>query len=50
MTYPTKLPRGGVDPPAETLVPRDSGITNAAVPSRALIPLLQHSGKPLSAS
>ena len=45
MTYPTKLPRGGVDPPAEILVPRGSGITNAAVPSRALIPLLQHAGK-----
>jgi electron transport complex protein RnfC len=46
MTYPTKLPRGGVDPPAEILVPRGSGIANAAVPPRALIPLLQHSGKP----
>jgi len=46
MTYPTRLPRGGVDPPAEILVPRGSGIENAAIPSRALIPLLQHSGKP----
>jgi electron transport complex protein RnfC len=41
-----KLPRGGVDPPAEILVPRGSGIANAAIPPRALIPLLQHAGKP----
>ena len=46
MKYPTKLPRGGVNPPSETLVPPESGIANAAVPLRALIPLLQHSGKP----
>jgi electron transport complex protein RnfC len=45
MTHPTKLPRGGVDPPAEILVPRGMAITNAVIPSRALIPLLQHSGK-----
>ena len=45
MKYPTKLPRGGVNPPAETLVPPGSAIASAAVPSRALIPLLQHSGK-----
>jgi electron transport complex protein RnfC len=35
-----------VNPPAEILVPRDAGIANAALPSHALIPLLQHSGKP----
>ncbi len=46
MTHPTKLPRGGVDPPIEMLVPQDAVITNAPIPSRALIPLLQHSGKP----
>jgi electron transport complex protein RnfC len=46
MTHPTKLPRGGVDPPTEILVPRGTVIANAVIPSRALIPLLQHSGKP----
>ena len=46
MTYHAKLPRGGVDPPAEIPVPRGSGIVNAAIPSCAVIPLLQHSGKP----
>ncbi|MGA2640052.1 MAG: electron transport complex subunit RsxC [Spirochaetia bacterium] len=46
MRYQTKLPRGGVDPPSEMLVPLGSGIANAAVPSRAVIPLLQHAGKP----
>ena len=45
MTHPIKLPRGGVDPPTEILVPRDAVIANAIIPSRALIPLLQHSGK-----
>lgn len=46
MTHPTKLPKGGVDPPAETRVPRGAGIANALIPSRALIPLLQHTGAP----
>ncbi len=46
MTYHAKLPRGGVDPPAEIPVPRGSGIVNAAIPSRAVIPLLQHAGSP----
>ena len=46
MTHPTKLPRGGVDPPTEILAPPAPGIANAAVPSHALIPLLQHSGTP----
>jgi electron transport complex protein RnfC len=46
MTHPTKLPRGGVDPPIEILVPQDAVIANALIPSHALIPLLQHSGKP----
>jgi Na+-translocating ferredoxin:NAD+ oxidoreductase subunit C len=46
MTHPTKLPKGGVDPPTEILVPRGSVIANAVIPSRALIPLLQHAGKP----
>jgi electron transport complex protein RnfC len=46
MTYPTKLPKGGVDPPSVTLVPPGSGIANAALPARALIPLLQHAGRP----
>jgi electron transport complex protein RnfC len=46
MTYPTKLPKGGVNPPAEMHAPRGQGIVNAAIPSRALIPLLQHAGAP----
>ena len=46
MTHPTKLPRGGVDPPTELLVPPGNVILNAVIPSRALIPLLQHSGRP----
>ncbi len=46
MTHPTKLPRGGIDPPTEILVPRGAVIANAVIPSRALIPLLQHAGKP----
>ena len=46
MTYPTKLPRGGIHPPPETLAPAVSGIANAPVPSHALIPLLQHTGRP----
>ena len=45
MTHPTKLPRGGVNPPTEVRVPRGAVIVNAVIPSRALIPLLQHTGK-----
>ena len=46
MTHPTKLPRGGVDPPTELLVPPDNSIANAVIPSRAQVPLLQHAGTP----
>jgi len=46
MMYPTKLLKGGIDPPSVTTVPPGSAIVNAALPSRALIPLLQHAGAP----
>ncbi len=46
MTYATKLPRGGIDPPNVITVPSGSGISNAPLPARARIPLLQHSGAP----
>jgi Na+-translocating ferredoxin:NAD+ oxidoreductase subunit C len=46
MTDTTKLPRGGVNPPIELPGPRDRAIVNAALPNRAIIPLLQHAGKP----
>ncbi len=40
------LPRAGVIPPDNVLVPRGAAIVNAAVPSIAVIPLLQHQGPP----
>jgi len=46
MMYPTKLPKGGVDPPSVITVPPGSTILNAPLPPRALIPLLQHAGSP----
>lgn len=46
MTDTTKLPKGGVNPPIELPGPRDPAIVNAALPNRAIIPLLQHAGKP----
>jgi electron transport complex protein RnfC len=39
-------PRVGVIPPDDSLVPRGLPIVNAAVPSVAVIPLLQHRGPP----
>ncbi len=46
MTETTKLPRGGVNPPPELPGPRDPAIANAALPNRAIIPMLQHAGRP----
>jgi Na+-translocating ferredoxin:NAD+ oxidoreductase subunit C len=46
MTNTRNLPRGGVIPPNDSLRSRSAGISNAAVPSHALIPLLQHDGSP----
>ncbi len=46
MKYATKLPKGGVNPPTDIRVPTSFGITNAVVPARAVIPLLQHAGSP----
>jgi Na+-translocating ferredoxin:NAD+ oxidoreductase subunit C len=46
MTRIQGLPRGGVIPPDNDLVPRASPIVNAALPSVAVIPLLQHQGAP----
>ena len=46
MTDTTKLPRGGVNPPPELPGPRDPAIANAALPNRAIIPMLQHQGRP----
>ena len=46
MTDTTKLPRGGVNPPPELPGPLDPAIANAALPNRAIIPMLQHSGRP----
>jgi Na+-translocating ferredoxin:NAD+ oxidoreductase subunit C len=46
MIYAKNLPRGGIDPPTKSLVPEAERIANAAVPSVAVIPMLQHAGKP----
>jgi len=46
MTDTTKLPKGGVNPPTELPGPRDHAIVNAALPNRAIIPMLQHVGRP----
>ncbi len=40
------FPRADIVPPDENLVPRGAPIVNAAVPSTAVIPLLQHEGPP----
>jgi Na+-translocating ferredoxin:NAD+ oxidoreductase subunit C len=45
MIYAKNLPKGGVNPPTKSLVPGAAAITNAAVPSVAVIPMLQHAGK-----
>ena len=43
----TQIPlSGGVNPPSDSLVSRARGITNASVPSIAVIPLHQHVGAP----
>ncbi|HEY9595365.1 MAG TPA: RnfABCDGE type electron transport complex subunit C [Spirochaetia bacterium] len=43
----TQIPlSGGVNPPTDNLVSRSRGITNASVPSLAVIPLRQHVGAP----
>jgi len=44
MTHATSLSRGGVNPPDNSLTSRTAAISNAAVPSLAVIPLLQHAG------
>jgi Na+-translocating ferredoxin:NAD+ oxidoreductase subunit C len=46
MTHATRLSRGGVNPPDNSLSSLRGAISNAAVPSLALIPLLQHAGIP----
>jgi electron transport complex protein RnfC len=46
MTRIQGLPRGGVIPPDNDLVPRSAAIVNAAFPSVAVIPMLQHDGSP----
>src|SRR5271169_139887 len=46
MTHSNSLPRGGVNPPDNSLISREAPIANAVVPSVAVIPMLQHAGKP----
>ncbi len=46
MTNTRYLIKGGVTPPDDRAVSRASKIVNAAVPSVAVIPLLQHAGRP----
>ncbi len=46
MTRIQGLPRGGVIPPDNDLVSRSAAIVNAALPSLAVIPMLQHDGSP----
>ncbi|MGA2974873.1 MAG: RnfABCDGE type electron transport complex subunit C [Spirochaetia bacterium] len=46
MTQAKNLLKGGVNPPDDSCVSRTPGIANAIVPSRAVIPLLQHAGSP----
>ncbi len=46
MTDTRKLPNGGVNPPNDSHISRMAPISNAMVPSRAVIPLLQHAGTP----
>ena len=45
MTHSNSLPRGGVIPPDSSLISREAPIANAAVPSVAVIPMLQHAGR-----
>ena len=44
MTDSKNLTKGGVFPPNDSHVSRTESIINAMVPSRAVIPLLQHAG------
>ena len=44
MTYSQSPSKGGVNPPDDSFVSRSLRIANAAVPSLAVIPLLQHVG------
>ena len=46
MTNTRYLPKGGVNPPDDRAISRAAAIMNAAVPSVAVIPLLQHAGAP----
>jgi electron transport complex protein RnfC len=46
MKHAKNLERGGVNPPDDSLITRSAPITNAAVPSLAVIPMLQHAGAP----
>jgi electron transport complex protein RnfC len=46
MMHAKNLSRGGVNPPDDSLISRTAPITNAAVPSLAVIPMLQHAGAP----
>jgi Na+-translocating ferredoxin:NAD+ oxidoreductase subunit C len=46
MTKAKNLTRGGVNPPDDRVTSRAAAIVNAAVPSVAVIPLLQHAGRP----
>lgn len=45
MTHSNSLLRGGVNPPDSSLISREAAIANAVVPSIAVIPMLQHSGR-----
>lgn len=45
MTHANSLPRGGVNPPDSSLISREAAIANAVVPSVAVIPMLQHTGR-----
>jgi Na+-translocating ferredoxin:NAD+ oxidoreductase subunit C len=46
MTNTKYLVKGGVNPPDDRAISRAVAIMNAAVPSVAVIPLLQHAGRP----
>ena len=46
MTNTKNLTRGGVNPPDDRAISGAAAIVNAAVPSVAVIPLLQHAGRP----
>ena len=44
MIHPKNPLTGGVNPPASNTVSRSAPIVSAAIPSLAMIPLLQHAG------